>query len=635
MADVTVSFGAVDAGLSAAIANIRAQLGTINIGVGPGGGGGGGGGVFPPAVPINVPGAGGGGAFPPPLGQINAAVGATNQLNAAITQTGQAAQRSGIDIGYMFERMIVRMGIALVIFGTIREAIKLMQDAMKFETAETQLKNLTGGGQAFENELRAINREFEVTHTNRSKLIDIEKQLYSVGIPMQNLAGYMQEVDQYAKATGEDAGKMIHTIASLRLGRASIDEMYEMTKLMGDQGVALHGQIEQYEKMEAELPRIQREQELNLRLTERQWQLLDRQRDATYRLTDAQSDFAGQVGITQRLFQMMQQGADPYAAARAASFVGGLRLDKAAQVEANRLKAGEQQIEQEEGLSEAEVRRLERMGLINAKTLEAAAQRKREQQDIAIQQEREDERFSVQMGMELMRYNLEQQGLALQTQTLAGLNQFVGLSTQLTNTLGTTASAFDKMAQDLAKLVEDMPQLLQALEKIANFLDSMINKAKDVPEAMNKGLKQTTDTLDVIDKKVKEIVPIIPEKGIGEGKGYGEEEKKIPTGPAPTDTEAWLDKKMSQQQARVEQWAAKGKIAAGGWQPTEKDLMDVGMKELMKQPGMNRPDLYYTPAEIKAVGKKALGTEQDYAKDKSLQAIYSILQSVFTIATGA
>jgi len=277
-----------------------------------------------------------------------------------------------------------------------------------------------------------IRDRFEVTHTAKDKLMDVEKELYRLGDPVQNLSADMQMLDQYAKVTGEDASKLAQGLTDLRLGRASIDEMYQMTALMGEQGQGLHDQIASYQRIEAELPNIQREQELNLRLQEHQWQLADRQRDATNRLTDAQGAFADQVGITESLFESMQWGASSMASVYAAGQVGGVNLEKAAQAEAKRLQMGEQQIQQEEGLSNAQVKSLERQGLINAKTLEGAAERRRADQERTQQQQHEDQRFATQIAMEILRYNLEQKSLELQGQVLKGLQSFVGLSEGLT-----------------------------------------------------------------------------------------------------------------------------------------------------------------------------------------------------------
>ena len=57
------------------------------------------------------------------------------QIREATREVGEESRRTGINLGNMFERMIVRAGIAITVFGTIRLAIKGVTDAAKEVTA--------------------------------------------------------------------------------------------------------------------------------------------------------------------------------------------------------------------------------------------------------------------------------------------------------------------------------------------------------------------------------------------------------------------------------------------------------------------------------------------------------------------
>jgi uncharacterized phage infection (PIP) family protein YhgE len=608
MADVTVTIGAQDDGsLAAAMANARSQLsslGTLAGGAGFGPGGRGPGGGLP----------GGGAGFQATAQSANQAAGAINNVARAQNNVAEASSQAGSMVERMFERMVIRAGIAAVIFGTIQEIIKAFGEAISFEKAETQFQYLIGSGQKFEAQLKAINQEFEVTHTAKDKLMDVEQELYRLGDPVQNLSADMQMLDQYAKVTGEDASKLAHGLTDLRLGRASIDEMYQMTALMGEQGQGLHDQIASYQRIEAELPNIQREQELNLRLQEHQWMLADRQRDATNRLTDVQGDFAGQVGITKTLFEAMAQGysAQQYSHV-AATQVAGVSMEKAAQVEAHRLEMGEQQIEQEEGLSQAEIKRLERAGLINAKTLEGAAERRRADQERAQQQQREDERFGIQIRMEILRFTLEQKSLALQGQVLEGLQKFVGLSEGLTNNLQTAAAAFEKLGADIAEIAKDMPGLAHSLATIANILDSMVNKVKEIKQmreetksALESPLTPTGEVrtdLPILDPRFRGLQKLTQGKGPGEADIVPDWMKSIPF------------------------------LGGGGVQATAQEEFEVGKKALMAA-GVNRPESDYTAAQIRAAGHKQLAKESGIATEDTLVEMKNLMKNLFTISAG-
>jgi len=404
---------------------------------------------------------------------------ALRRVASTTNAVGEASKRAGFNVDGMIKHMVTRMAVAAAIFEAIRLATKGIQEAIQFEAVSTRFTSLIGSSADAANAFKAIQTEAKTTGTSKEALMELELELKKVGLSAGEATRAMGALDQYAVVTGEDAKKLAQEFANVRLGRGSAADMLDLSFAMGPAGESLHQQVVDYEQINTELPRMKREQDAILADMDRQFTLMERQRDAIQRLQSAQQSFADTIGITADVFEALQQGQHPFS-----TLVDGVDLERAYNVMEKTLELGERQIEQEEGISEGDVKHLERLGLINAKMLEGAAQREREAERIEAQQKREDEHYRVQKEFQDAELAQQRTLVALQQEIAAAVEDRTGLEKSLAAYQETAEASIKRFQESLSEVMQNMPELTKDVKAIADILTSWVNNIQNFGDVL-------------------------------------------------------------------------------------------------------------------------------------------------------
>src|SRR4029077_18934971 len=338
VADVDVTFSAVDEGYSAAIDKMRAEAYTIANAVPKALGGAG----APPGYVES------GGRFYRQLTEEEReAARAANELADAQENAGQAAERHGINFG----RMAQRMAISLVVFTAIREALRGIQAAMAeattWETISTRFKNLSLDAAGANKELAHIAETAKKIGASKEDMAALELSLHKGGASAAEAASQTETLAEYATVAGEKMGPLGDEMSRLAVGAGTISDMEHLVSLMGESGRELHDQIIDYQIEQVMLHQdeelIARNAQLQKRAIEETTRLEERAYEQQQRHNESVTEFGDKLGVAKGVFQDIQS-ATPVGRTE----VAGVDVTAQAEFLEKRERAGEEQIEQEE-----------------------------------------------------------------------------------------------------------------------------------------------------------------------------------------------------------------------------------------------------------------------------------------------
>jgi hypothetical protein len=480
VADVEVTFSAVDEGYSAAINKMRNEAYTIAN-----------------AVPKALGGAGApagyvesGGRFYRQLTEEERdAARAANELADSQENAGQAAQRHGINFG----RMMERMAISLVVFGAIREAIRGIQAAMAeattFEAITTRFKNLTLDAANADKELAHIAETAKKIGASKEDMAALELSLQRGGASAAAAAAETETLAEYAAVGGEKMATLGDEMSRLEVGAGTVSDMEHLVSLMGEAGRELHDQIISYEREQVLLRQneelIARSAQLQQRAIEETTRLEERSYEQQQRQIEAVTEFGDKLGIAKEVFEGMQRGEQHQYIVKA-----GVDVSDQAEFLQKREEAGERQLEQEENLGFAQLRRLEAAGLIDEKDLLAAARRRDEAAREEQKHKQEDARAQTRNAQEdaayERRHDQEEESLKLQGKVFQAVKDRVGLTEHLAAVEKTAADQVARSEEKLKAAADHSKLVGEAIKSWNSFLADSVKLLEGVDRAVDK-----------------------------------------------------------------------------------------------------------------------------------------------------
>jgi hypothetical protein len=403
-----------------------------------------------------------------PASNVTVNFSGTGNLLAYMAQLKAAVREQSEEFHHMSEELMAGINYNFGLWNVGMLASQKIMDgliatfkgAVVFEQTGVQMRDLAGNAQEVAVQLAAIDKEAKLTGTDIVALEKVDIEMRKAGLSANDAAKGLTALDQYAKVTGEDIKRLAAEFTAIKMERGNVDAMLDLTAAMGQAGEPLHQQVVEYQRINTELPRIRNEQATIVFYMDRQFEMSQRQRAETIRMEDAQEQLADKAGVVEKIFRSMAEGGTGTATERFQ--VAGVALDKAAQVAGRRLELGEKQIQQEEGLNKAEVKRLESAGVIDAKMLEAAAGRARQEEEIVIQQSHEDAHWKQQAQFQDIGLKMQQAEVLMQQQIAAAVEDQLGLQKELADYQTTAASKWDKTIAAARELAEKyMPAISQ------------------------------------------------------------------------------------------------------------------------------------------------------------------------------
>jgi hypothetical protein len=292
--------------------------------------------------------------------------GATNEL-------AQETQKAGINIESMMTRMVARMAV----FEAVRLGFKMLTDEFKevvgFEAARVGFEAMTIGAKD------ATEAEKIMEQTAKETGIDHEK-LYAAVISLENAgegpkaaAQEVENLGKFAAATHGDVDKMSKALSDVRLGTASVQEMFDLAHRTGEAKDEMVGLVAQYANLQKEIARTDHARAEELATMREQAAVTERAIADQQKLAGVQEGFLEKMlGAEGKppaqadpvLARAMQPGGLPQTA-------GGAQMTKEIQL-------GFQQIYQEEGLTTEGMQHFVDTGVIGMRDIMAAAKRMHE-----------------------------------------------------------------------------------------------------------------------------------------------------------------------------------------------------------------------------------------------------------------
>jgi hypothetical protein len=509
MADVNVTFGAVDAGLGQAIANIRAQLGGM--------------------------GAGGGAAFFTQANQWNTQVTQLtqniNNFTQATTQAGSAARAAGINIGSMIERMAFRMALMFA----FREIIKAIADTIKeAATTETNFMHIMDmNAETVEKTEERMDDLKKISHDTGEDLnkvvIPAFVKLRETGIMPDEAVEDTRIVNQQLELTGVN---LTDIIAKVKVGTAGFVDIAKAAAGLGLPDIGRWAN--DWMKAEQAEKAYNREMEHTLQLTERA------QHDAL-KLSEAHLEFAKSTGLATDAFKAFQErGARSSLFATIprslADLPGGYTAFSQLLGEMQR-KFGEgmTQIAKEENLP----MRLVKMGVtagiegFDEKSLLSAQKRAVEERNLAKTRAEQDERYTRTQSFEIARVNANKtiaEEMQKQVNSMAALDRMAdtlsGKLKRMGNEIKETQRGIGDVAQQEFKTKPIQEDIGKTFDKAGKQQETYNYLQRQQAEQLAKtgvaGTQPATQAqMDAWMRQTEKITPTTPleniEKTIGEG----------------------------------------------------------------------------------------------------------------------
>jgi hypothetical protein len=179
----------------------------------------------------------------------------TQGVTEATNEVSEATGKAGINIESMMTRMVARMAV----FEAVRLGFKMLTDEFKevvgFEAARVGFEAMTIGAKD------ATEAEKIMEQTAKETGIDHEK-LYAAVISLENAgegpkaaAKEVENLGKFAAATHGDVDKMSKALSDIRLGTASVQEMFDLAHRTGEAKDEMVGLVTEYANLTREIQR--------------------------------------------------------------------------------------------------------------------------------------------------------------------------------------------------------------------------------------------------------------------------------------------------------------------------------------------------------------------------------------------
>jgi hypothetical protein len=544
MADVNVTFAGDTSALDRAIDEVKTRTQNLV----PGGAGSG---ILTP-----LPAALGGPAADTLLSRATAAAkanaaakgeltGATNKARDAEDEFGEAAKRSGINMGAMMERMATR----LVVFEALRLAIKGVIDIFKevtgLETARVHFENLSAGADklaAVESSLIATTK---ATNIEFGKLSTAVLSLEDAGEGPLAAAAEVDLLAKRAAATGEDVDVLAKALERVEMHESTAQDMFTLAHAAGTAKDELLSEVTAFERLTRELKEAERahdalisrmeiaerefekEAQMAERTADRQAAAAERTLEATERAEDRKiALYNREMEAADRVAERQLSMAEKLAEAQSKASGGRISPEQAFSNVVRRspellaeYKRGVQLMAEEEGVNADALVRKRIIGVRDViaagKAGYAEDRRQVDEQRQAQKQAEEDRKRGIeeqrraskqaqeditggfkqmnQATKDLYAGQKEQDALVLARQKLKIENDLVqaigdqkDIQDGLAKAMGTVSEKFASIATSLKAMVDESPEFLRAFERVANFATMITNTMKGLkgPEGM-------------------------------------------------------------------------------------------------------------------------------------------------------
>lgn len=504
MADVNITIGARDDGsLGATLQQLKSQVDPYrNVASGV---------MTPPPQGLGGP--------PPVPGPLTQAAMAQVAARKALQEQNEKTIETEIELEQVterasgsFERMAERMAMRLVLLEAMRLAFEGIKNTIEAASQKqfdvVQFKNVATAVGNINAELAKTQRIAQATAQSFDEVSKQRLKMYEAGVGFEAQTQAVQIAGELGRVWGEDAEKLSEMEAHIYSGTASEGELYHMATLLGGK---FREQADAYRDMVTQAPLIER-------AMERQKTLLDRELEDQQRLGNVRTSFYEQHGIAEAAFKDKYRQVDPSywnkdEALAHAAYGAREGLQK-------KFAEGQAQMQEELGLSDASMTELINSGVVGSKDLLEASRRTEEERKRNTDRAFQDQKSAIELGKDEAKLNLmqlERDALFDQVKAQKTLND---LTEKYNAEQQTTVGQGQKLGSEIKRTQEDSGTLAQNTAKSTANLTSQLDKYVPIADRF-KGLQPW-------------------------------ERPKEPTGPGPTDTANWLDKRMEQLRAKSE-----------------------------------------------------------------------------------
>jgi hypothetical protein len=444
MADVNVTFAAVDAGLSTALANVRANVG------------GAGGAASTAGAQFN---------------QFNQTINNTTinlrTLSSNLNTAGGAARSMGINFEALIERMAIRMGIMLAVREAIRAVTETIKECLSAEEAFIHVQNINNTtGEASQKMWKNLQQIAFATGQ------DLEKTVIPAFIKLREDGFNRTEAEQYTRvisaALTETGINITDVIAKANTLSASFADVAKYAAAVGD--VDLGKIAQSWIAAEQALKAYNKE-------LERTHQLQQRAIDDAEKQSQAHEQFAKSTGLASGAFQAFLDAQTTIGPGKTiglpltamipdslAKLPGGERAFSSLLGELEKkFAAGMQQISKEEGLSMDLVKAgvMGKLPGFGEQDLLAAQKRAAEETKIAETRAKEDQQYAQTQAFEQARLQMNQQITTEMGNQTKILGQLAKDSDNFSIQWKRALQGVKKEMQELGDVVRDTAKLIQ------------------------------------------------------------------------------------------------------------------------------------------------------------------------------